>query len=105
MECALHRVCEGSGLPCLKMSFFRFGDFLIAITFDELIKKISNTSLIISCHGAPSHAASAFNKKIIDIYDKSEELFYKRWNSHFRRYNFLYRNNFRNLADEILEKL
>ena len=75
------------------------------LTFDELIKKISNTSLIISCHGAPSHAASAFNKKIIDIYDKSEELFYKRWNSHFRRYNFLYRNNFRNLADEILEKL
>ena len=75
------------------------------MSFIDLKKVILNSQKIICCHGAPTHVASAMNKEIIDIYDKSEESFYKKWNSHFRKYNFLYRSNFNNLSKEILKLL
>ena len=74
-------------------------------SFIELKELIYNNSKIICCHGAPTHVASAFNKEIIDIYDKSEELFYKKWSSHFRNYNFLYRTNFKELSKNIIDLL
>ena len=36
-------------------------------SFEELIDIVSISSLIITCHGAPTHLASSFNVKIIDI--------------------------------------
>ena len=74
-------------------------------SFIDLKKLIHNNSKIICCHGAPTHIASALNKEIIDIYDKSEELFYKKWNSHFRNYNSLYRTNFKELSKNIINLL
>ena len=75
------------------------------ISFIDLKKVIYNSTKIICCHGAPTHVASSMNKQIIDIYDKSEDTFYKKWNAHFRKYNFLYRNNFNILSKNILKLL
>ena len=74
-------------------------------SFIDLKKIIYNSSKIICCHGAPTHVASAMDKEIVDIYDKSEELFYKKWNSHFRKYSFLYRTSFNDLSKNILNLL
>ena len=74
-------------------------------SFLDLKKIIYNSSKIICCHGAPTHVAAAMDKEIIDIYDENEELFYQKWNSHFRKYNFLYRTNFKDLSKKILNLL
>ena len=79
--------------------------FYFNLSFIELKKLIHSNSKIICCHGAPTHVASALNKEIIDIYEKSEELFYKKWNSHFRNYNSLYRRNFKDLSKNIIDLL
>ena len=73
--------------------------------FNQIQEMILVSKIIICCHGAVSHVAAGFNKKIIDIYDQSEEQFYNRWTSHFRNYNFLYRENFSKLSEKILYKL
>lgn len=80
--------------------------FLITDTsFLQLKYLISKSSTIISCHGAVTHVSNAMNKFIIDIYDRSEESFYKRWNSHFRNYKYIYRKDFKNLSNDILKLL
>ena len=75
------------------------------LSFIDLKEIIYNSDKIICCHGAPTHLASAMGKEIIDIYEKSEELSYKKWNSHFRNYKFLYRSNFTDLSNKILQLL
>ena len=71
--------------------------------FTELESIISNASLLISCHGAISHVAAARSIKQIDIIDKSYD--YSRWTEHFRNYNFLYRDKFNKLSEQILNIL
>ena len=66
---------------------------------------ISKSNLIIGCHGATSHLASAYNIKTIDIYEESEKLSYGKWNAHFRKYNVLFRDNFKFLSKKIIDKL
>ena len=70
------------------------------LNFLELEKIILNSDLLISCHGALSHIAAAINIKQIDIIDKSYN--YSRWTKHFRNYNYIYRDSFKNLSKEIL---
>tara|TARA_B110000881_G_scaffold149719_1_gene132750 strand:- start:414 stop:1418 length:1005 start_codon:yes stop_codon:yes gene_type:complete len=73
--------------------------------FLELEYFIQQSSLLISCHGAPTHLAASFNKKIIDIYDKSQSKFYIKWNSHFSEYKSLYRDDFNKLSTKIIKYL
>ena len=75
------------------------------INFFDLKYLIKNCSYIITCHGAATHIASAFNKKIYDIYDISQKDFYSKWNSHMKNYDFFYRENFKDLAQKILLKI
>ena len=77
--------------------------FLDNQNFNDLEQIVSKCEILISCHGAISHVAAAKRIKQIDIIDKSYD--YSRWTSHFRNYNYLYREKFSNLSKEILQKL
>ena len=79
----------------LKVDVYEGLDFL------ELEKITSKSNVLISCHGAISHVATANNIKQIDIIDKSYN--YAKWTDHFRNYKFLYRDNFANLSVKIIE--
>ena len=76
--------------------------FFDNINFLDLEKLILNSHLLITCHGAPSHVAGSFNKKIIDIIDHSEVDFFNKWTHHFTNYTSIKRDNFKNLADKII---
>ena len=71
------------------------------LNFLELEKITSKSNILISCHGAISHVASAHKIKQIDIIDKSYN--YGKWTNHFRNYTFLYRDNFEKLSDKIID--
>ena len=71
------------------------------LNFLELEKVTSKSNILISCHGAISHVASANKIKQIDIIDKSYN--YGKWTNHFRNYTFLYRDNFEKLSDKIID--
>ena len=71
--------------------------------FIELEKLVLNSSVLISCHGSISHLAAAQNIKQIDIIDKSYN--YKRWTDHFRNYNYVYRQKFSDMIDEIFKMI
>lgn len=73
------------------------------INFSDLEILTSRSSTLISCHGAISHIATSFNIKQIDIIDKSYN--YKKWTNHFRNYEYLYRDKFSILSDNIINKL
>ena len=73
------------------------------LNFFQLEKITLNSSLLISCHGSISHIASAKKINQIDIIDKSYN--YKRWTEHFRNYIYLYRKNFKDLSNDILNEL
>ena len=77
--------------------------FLDNQNFNDLEQVVSKCEILISCHGAISHIAAAKRIKQIDIIDKSYD--YNRWTSHFRNYNYLYREKFSSLSKEILQKL
>jgi ADP-heptose:LPS heptosyltransferase len=73
------------------------------LSFTQLEMITSKSSVLISCHGAISHLAAAYNIKQIDIIDKSYD--YNKWTDHFRNYKSLHRINFNNLSSKILELL
>ena len=70
--------------------------------FKELEKVVSHSKLLISCHGAISHVASAYNIRQIDIIDINSKEPYSNWTDHFRNYSSIYRENFPNLSSKIL---
>lgn len=72
---------------------------------EELIDIMSLSSLVITCHGAPTHIASSFNIKIIDIIERNKEDFYKIYTAHLRNYNKIFRQNFNELTKKISELL
>ena len=72
------------------------------LNFLEIESIIDKSDLLISCHGAVSHLATAKNIKQIDIIDESKTNFYKKWTDHFRNYSFIYRKNFNDLSKEII---
>ena len=77
--------------------YFKNLDFL------RLEDIIVNSYTLISCHGAVSHIATAKEIKQIDIIDSS--YLYGRWTNHFRNYNYVYREKFKDLSQKILKKL
>lgn len=66
---------------------------------------IKKANLIITCHGSPSHVASAFNTKIIDIFDEKTKNFYEFYTKHLRNYNYVFRQDFKSMSMKILEKI
>ena len=82
-----------------KINFFNNLNFL------EIENIIDKSDLLISCHGAVSHVATAKNIKQIDIIDETKINFYKKWTDHFRNYSFIYRKNFSDLSKEIISLL
>ena len=72
-----------------------------SLNFTQLEAIISNSKLLISCHGAISHVASAYNIKQIDIIDVNKQNPYENWTDHFRNYQSIYRKNFSILSSEI----
>ncbi len=77
--------------------------YLKDLSFEKLENVVLNSDLLISCHGAISHVASAKKIKQIDIIDSSYP--YSKWTRHFRNYNFVYRVSFQNLTKNILNLL
>ena len=71
-------------------------------SFEDLEDVVSKSDVLISCHGAISHIASARKIKQIDIIDKSYE--YNKWTSHFRNYDHVYRDKFSVLSEIIIRK-
>ena len=91
-----------------KISSYKFNSKLIVLTgleFIEIENIVVNCELLISCHGAISHVAAAKNIKQIDIIEKGKLNLYKRWTAHFRSYNFIYRKNFNDLSNDIINML
>jgi len=72
-----------------------------SLNFTQLEVIVSNSKLLISCHGAISHVASAYNIKQIDIIDINKQNPYENWTDHFRNYHPIYRKNFSILSSEI----
>ncbi len=75
------------------------------LNFEELEKIVSNSKLLITCHGAISHVAAAYNIKQIDIIDINKQNPYENWTDHFRNYHSLYRKNFDELSNDIIKLL
>jgi len=79
--------------------------FFDNLNFSQLEQLIFNCELFISCHGAPTHVAGSFDKKIIDIFDESKKEFYNKWTAHFNNYRFILRNEFDSLERKIIDIL
>ena len=73
------------------------------INIFELQNLIKNSKCLISCHGAPSHIASSYNIKLIDIIDNSEKDFFESYNFHFKQKSQLIRQKFDILSNQILD--
>ncbi len=75
------------------------------LKFIELESLVDKCDLLVACHGAISHVASAKSIKQMDIIEKNKINFYNKWTSHFRNHNFIYRKNFNDLSEEIISNL
>ena len=98
-------VTTGNKTPYILTNFFskNLNDKIKLIeknNFTDLESIINYSSLLISCHGAVSHVATAKNIKQIDIIDESYN--YKKWTKHFRNYKSINRKSFKELSIEIL---
>ena len=75
------------------------------INIFELQFLIKHSDCLISCHGAPSHIASNYNIKVIDIIDNSEIKFFESYNYHFRNKVQIIRDDFNKLSKKIIENI
>lgn len=75
------------------------------INIFELQFLIKYSDCLITCHGAPSHIASNYNIKVIDIVDNSEINFFKSYNYHFRNKVQIIRDEFNRLEKKIIENI
>ena len=71
----------------------------------ELIFLINKSKLCITCHGAPTHIASSFKVKTIDIIDNSKVRLYRSYTSHLKNYNEVIRENSRSTVEKIMNLL
>ena len=64
---------------------------------------ISKSKCVITCHGATSHLSNMYNKKLLDIIDKSEEELFNNWTFHFTNNSSLIREPFSDLTKKIID--
>ncbi len=74
-------------------------------TFLDLESLLRKSKVLISCHGALTHAAASFNIKIIDIVEESSDQLIKRYSLYMNNYYKVYRENFKNLILNINQKI
>lgn len=89
----------------LRKSHDNFIYLIYKPTFFDIESLLRNTKTLISCHGAITHAANSFNIKIIDIIDKSKRSWYSRYTTHLNNYNSIFREDFKNIQQELLKKI
>jgi len=70
--------------------------------FNELIEIICKSNLCITCHGSPTHIASSYNIKTIDIVDYSKISLYRSYTKHLQNYNEVIRENAKETTKKIL---
>ncbi len=76
--------------------------FIENSTFHDLEFLVKNSKTLIACHGSLQQSASAFEIKILDIFEKKKEIWYRRHTKHIKNYNFFYRKPFSLLKRELL---
>jgi len=76
--------------------------FVYKPTFDDIESLLRKSKLLITCHGALTHAANSFNIKKIDIIEKERIKFYKRFTSYLTNYHPVYRSSFPLLKDNLI---
>ena len=86
-----------SDMSILAISGYQSLNFLASI--------FVSSKILISCHGAVSHAANSFNVKNIDIIEESKVKFYQRFTSYLKNYSSIYRSQFSFLQTELLNKI
>ena len=64
-----------------------------------------NSKNLFTCNNPLSQIAGSFNINLIDIIEKRLEPWYLRHVSHIKKYNKLFRKDFRELSNEILLKI
>ena len=74
-------------------------------TFQDLESLLSTAKILISCHGAITHAAGSLDIKILDIIDKNSKNWYQCYTSHIKNYNFIFRNKFSEIKEIIPKKI
>ena len=74
-------------------------------SFDDIESLLRNSKILISCHGAITHASNSFNVIKVDILEKSKLSFYKRFSSYLNNYHPIFRTNFDILKKEIYQKV
>ena len=88
-----------------KKNFEKLIYFIHKPTFDDIESLLRNTRILISCHGAITHASNSFNVKKIDILEHVKLSFYKKFTSYLDDYHPIYRSNFVLLRKEISKKI
>ena len=79
--------------------------FLNKVSIDNLEIITMNANNLITCHGALTQISGSFKVNLIDIINRSQEKWYFRHTSHIKKYNKLYRKNFKELSNEIILKI
>jgi hypothetical protein len=89
----------------IKMNYKNFIYFIYKPTFDDLESLLRNSDVLISCHGAVTHAANSFNIKIVDIIEENKQQWYSRYTSYLNNYKPIFRENFSIMYKKLLEKI
>ena len=79
--------------------------FIYKPTFDDIESLLRKAKLLVSCHGAITHAANSLNIKILDILEENKSAWYQRFNLYLKNYNSIFRSDFNLLSNEILKHL
>ena len=77
--------------------------FIYKPSFEDIESLLRNTDILISCHGAVTHAANSFNVKIIDIIEKNKSKWYSRYTSYLHNYKSIFREDFSNMNHKLLK--
>ena len=74
-------------------------------SFNDLQSLLRNSKVLISCHGAITHAANSFDNMKIDIFEKNKEIFYRKYTSYLNHYSFIYREQFSAIKKNLYNKI
>ncbi len=88
-----------------KKNLDKFIYFVYKPTFDDLISILNNAQILISCHGAITHAANSFDIQIIDIIDENKKSWYSRYTYYLRNYKPIYRSKFSKIQKNLISQL
>ena len=70
-------------------------------SFLDLESILRKTKILISCHGALTHAAASFDVKIIDIVEESSKALVERYSLYIKNYYRIYRDKFSLIKNKI----